>query len=85
MALNVILDIPDEVLEAAPFDLSDWEGEAKKELSLAFYARGLISAGKAAEMAGVPRRHFEGWLAERRIERPLSNSDVHADLDWAQA
>jgi len=83
--LKLTLDIPDEALEAAPFDAADWEGEAKKELSLAFYARGLISAGKASELAGVPRRQFEAWLGERRIERPLSDADVKADLDWAQS
>ncbi len=79
----VTLQIPDELLEAAPGGVADWEFEAKKELALAFYARGLISAGKASELAGVPRRQFEAWLGERRIERPFSDADLRADLEWA--
>jgi predicted HTH domain antitoxin len=79
------LDIPDEALAASPLPKVDWENEARKELALAFYARGLLSAGKATEWSGVSRMEFEQWIAERKIVRPLSVSDFDEDQAWAQS
>ena len=37
---------------------------------LEMYAEGEISAGKAAEMLGIPRAAFDQLLAEKRIPLP---------------
>ncbi len=64
------LEIPDEVVEGMRLAVSDAQAEVKKEVSLALYSRGLLSLGKAVELAAVTRADFEGALARRRIERP---------------
>jgi len=79
------LQISDELLAASGLPASDWEFEARKELALAFYARGLFSIGKAAELAAATRMEFERWVAERKIERPFSEVDLARELEWVKS
>lgn len=65
-------------------DLGEPDGRAWKQLALAFFERGLISVGKAAELARTSRRIFEGWLKEREAVRRMDEADVEADLQWAK-
>jgi predicted HTH domain antitoxin len=60
------------------------QAKIKKEVALALYVRGLISIGKAAELAGLARPEFEAVLAERRIERPYDLTELERDLAWAK-
>lgn len=80
----VTLDIPDEALAASHLPKAEWESEARKELALAFYARGLLSAGKATELSRVSRMEFEKLVANRKIVRPLDLSDLEQDVAWAE-
>ena len=82
-SMRVTLEIPDEIFAAARLPEGGWERAAKKELALAFYARGVLSLGKAVELAETSRMTFEGWLAERKIERPFSTSDLTKEVEWA--
>ena len=82
--MTVTLEIPDEIVSAARLAEGDWAGEVKKELALAFYERGVLSLGKAVELAEVTRMEFEGWLAVRKIERPFAVGDLERDLRWAE-
>ena len=38
-----------------PWERRGWEREARKELALAFYARGVLSLGKTVELAETSR------------------------------
>ena len=77
------IEIPDSVIAASSMSATDLALEAARELALVLYGRGVLSAGKAAELAGMTRREFEELLAERRIERPLSVADLEQESDWA--
>ncbi len=76
------VDIPDELLLTTEVPPARWETEARKEVAMGFYARGLISLGKAVEMSGASRMEFEGWLGERKIVRPFSEEDLRHELEW---
>lgn len=65
---EVTIELPDDVyatLRRSPL-------EVKKEVRLAaaidWYRRGLISQGRAAELAGMSRAEFIDALAARRID-----------------
>lgn len=79
------IEVPDDFLSAVRLPEGEIEGEARKELALAFYARGALSLGKAVELSGLRRPEFERTLGERRIERPYSESEIDQDLAWAKA
>lgn len=80
----VNLDIPDEALGGTNLPKAEWESEVRKEIALAFYERGLLSAGKATELSKVSRMTFEQWVAERKIVRPLVLSDLDQEAAGAR-
>ena len=62
------VSFPDDVFAS----LRKSPGEVEQEIRLAavidWYRRGLISQGRAAELAGIPRADFIDALAARRID-----------------
>lgn len=78
--MQLTLEIPDSVIAAAAMSAADLTLELKRELALSLYGRGVLSAGKAAELAGASRMVFEALLAERRIERPFSAADFEQEM-----
>ena len=73
--MQLTLEIPDPVFASSAMSATDLTLEVKRELALSLYRRGVLSVGKAAELAGTSRMIFEGLLAGRRIERPFSAAD----------
>jgi predicted HTH domain antitoxin len=74
--LTVHVDLPDSVLRS----LHRSPGELASELRLAaavdWYHRGLLSQGRAAEVAGLSRADFIDALAERRIDVAQLDADL---------
>lgn len=82
--MRLILDISDELYAGSHLGRVAWEREAKKELALAFYARGFVSLGKAVGIAETSRMQFERWLVDRKVERPFSEEELEKELSWAE-
>jgi predicted HTH domain antitoxin len=65
---SVTIQLPDEL----PSSLHRSPTELAKDVTLAaaidWYRQGLVSQGRAAEIAGVPRADFIDALAERKID-----------------
>ena len=78
--MQLTLEIPDSLVALTAMSAADLTLEAKRELALSLYARGILSAGKAAELAGMSRMALEAQLAERRIERPFSAADFEHEM-----
>ncbi len=76
------IELPNDSLSLA--EVAEVETEAKRELLFALYRRGLLSIGKATELAGVTRAEFEAILAARQIERPFDSAELERDLAWAR-
>jgi len=81
--VTVTLEIPDEIARSLGQPAGQTEKELRKELALALYSRGVLSAGKAAEWAQLSRGEFERLIARRAIIRPLAEDEVQQDLKWA--
>ena len=58
--------------------------ELRRELALALYERGVLSAGKARELAEMTRWQFHELLGQRRIARHYTDEDLAEDLDYAR-
>ncbi len=78
-----MVEISDDVAQAMRLPAVEIQCEAKKELAMAFYSRGILSLGKAVEMSGITRCEFETLLADRHIERPYDIAEIDRDLAWA--
>ena len=65
---TVTIAIPEELLAALHRSPDEIEAEVRLAAAVEWYRRGLISQGRAAEIAGVPRADFINALAERRVD-----------------
>ena len=72
---TVTLHLPDDLLPGLVRAPADLAGHVRLLLAIDGFVCGLISQGRAAEIAEVPRADFFHELAKRRIE------NVAVDLD----
>lgn len=82
--MSVIVEIPDEVARSLRLPEPERAGRLKLELACALYERGLLSCGKAAELAGVSRFLFGLELGKRGIERHYTEKELEQDLAYAR-
>ena len=83
-ARKVQLEIPEEVVRALKLPPREVQQELRKELALALYERGVLSLGKARELAGMTRWQFHELLGQRRIARHYTEEDLAEDLAYVQ-
>jgi len=77
--MNITLHIPDSIARSLRVPEAEAEGRLRQELAAALYARGLLSFGKASELAGVNRFAFSDVLAERDITRHYGQEELGED------
>ena len=82
MALR--LDIPDSVLQSIQLPESEIPGLLKIELAIGLYAQGVLSLGKAAELAEMELLPFGQLIGERGIPRQYGEEDLAADISYAR-
>ena len=78
--MELLLDVPEEVLQALQTPGSDPAEAVLRELVLALFQRGSLSAGRSAKILGLTRREFHELLKEREVTLPLSLADFEAEL-----
>lgn len=83
-ARKVQLEIPEEVVRALKLPPKEVQRELCKEPALALYERGVLSLGKARELAGMTRWQFHELLGQRRIARHYTEEDLAEDLTYAR-
>lgn len=82
--MGIQLDIPDEVAQAIRLPLEEQKEQLLLELALALYARGILSFGKARELAGLSKYEFGILLGKRGIPRHYEADDLQDDLIYAR-
>ena len=80
--MNITLHIPDSVARSLRIAEAEAE-ELRQELAAVLYARGLLSFGKASELAGMSRFAFSEVLAQRQIARHYGHEDMTEDTGYA--
>ncbi len=75
--------IPDSVAQAIRLPEDQIEGEILQELAIALYARGLLSFGKARELAQMGKYEFGQLLGQRGIARHYGTEELTDDLAYA--
>jgi predicted HTH domain antitoxin len=81
--MNITLHIPDSVARSLRIPEAEAEERVRQELAAALYASGLLSFGKASELAGVDRFVFSAVLAQRHIPRHYGQEDFGDDSAYA--
>jgi predicted HTH domain antitoxin len=81
--MSIHLEIPDHVAQALRLPLEEQEQQLLTELAVALYARGILSLGKARELAGLSKNEFGVLLGKRKIPRHYGAEDLTDDLKYA--
>ncbi len=83
-SMSVTLEIPDDVLAAMPVAEQERNGYLLLEIACALYARDVLSLGKAAELAGMPKITFGQEIGRRGIARHYTDAELEADLAYGR-
>jgi predicted HTH domain antitoxin len=82
--MGLQLHVPDSVLQSIRLPEERIAQELLKELAISLYARGLLSFGKARELAGIGKYEFGQVLGERGIPRHYGPEELEDDLKYAR-
>jgi len=82
--MGLQLHIPDSVARAIRLPDEEIAEELRVELAIALYVRGLLSFGKARELADKGKYDFGRLLGERDIVRHYGREELEDDLSYAR-
>lgn len=81
--MTILLEIPDSVARAIRLPKKEQQKQLKTELALSLYAQGLLSFGKACELAEMTKVEFGLLLGKRNIPRQYDEQDLQDDIAYA--
>jgi predicted HTH domain antitoxin len=81
--MNITLQIPDSIARSLRIPEAEAEERVRQELAAALYGSGLLSFGKASELARISRFAFADVLAQRQIPRHYAEDDLSDDSAYA--
>ena len=82
--MSLELGIPETVVAAIRLPEPRIKEELLKELAVTLYAQGLLSLGKARELAGIGKYEFGVLLGQRGIERHYTVAELTDDIAYAR-
>ena len=77
---KLVLEMPDELLEALRLPPEERVMRLRRELAIRLYQKGLLSFGKARELAGMGKWEFHDLLGKEGIIRHYDLEDLQGDL-----
>ena len=82
--MDVTLKIPDSVVQGLRWPEGEIPQRLRTELAIALYSQEVLSLGKAAELAEMPRFLLGELAGQRGIARHYSDEDLAQDLSYAR-
>ncbi|MGH9361629.1 MAG: UPF0175 family protein [Thermoanaerobaculia bacterium] len=81
---TMTIDLPEKVLSDLKASPEEVEKDVRLAVAIEWFRRGLLSQGRAAELAGVPRADFIDELARRKVEVfQVDLDDLKAEIGLA--
>ncbi len=78
------LDIPESIATSLRLPVPEVQPRLRAELALALYGQGILSFGKASELAEMSRLAFAELAASRELPRHYTEEELAQDLDYAR-
>ena len=78
--MRLCIEIPEDLLQAIRLPAEEAPVRLKRELAIRLYAKGLLSFGKARQLAGMSRWDFHDLLGEEGIPRRYDVEELEEDL-----
>ncbi len=83
--MGLKLEIPDSVIQAIRLPEKRMQGDLLIELAVSLYAQGILSLGKARELAGMSKYDFGQLLGRREISRHYGKEELEDDISYANS
>ena len=83
--MGLQLGVPDSIVQAIRLPEERMMQGLLEELAVALYAQGLLSFGKARELAGMGKYEFGRLVGERGIPRHYGREELEDDLVYARS
>lgn len=80
MAKEFTLQLPDDIYRTIKVPEAEVPVRLKRELAVRLYAKGLLTFGKARELAEMTRWAFHDLLGEEEIPRRYDVAELEEDL-----
>ena len=81
---TLTIDLPEEIYTTLHRSSREVERDVRLAAAIDWYRRGLISQGRGAEIAGIPRADFIDALAARQVDVVQLDIDtLEQDLEHA--
>ncbi len=77
---QLFIEIPDDLVQAMKLPADEVPARLRRELAVRLYAKGLLSFGKARELAGISRWAFHDLLGDEGIPRRYEVEELEEDL-----
>lgn len=77
---KVVLEIPDELADALRVPPEEKPARLRRELAIRLYQKGMLSFGKARELAEMSKWEFHTLLGEEGIVRHYDVEELEEDL-----
>lgn len=78
--MSITLEVDEEAVRSLPLAPGERERHMKIELACRYYAKGWLSFGQAARLAGLDHYGIAVEMTARGIPRNLTLEDAQADL-----
>ena len=78
--MSVRLELNDEIGDALRIPPEEQEGRLRRELALRLYEKGLLSLGKARQVAGMEKWDFLLLIGQEGICRQYDKDELDRDL-----
>jgi len=82
---TMTLELPLDLRDALRVPIAEQEARLRRELAIRLYEKGLLSFGKARELAGLSKWAFHELLAAEGILRHYDLEELKADLTTLEA
>ena len=82
---KMTLEIPGDLVEALRVPPEEHQARLRWELAIRLYQKGLLSFGKARELAGMNKWEFHFLLGEEGIVRRYDTEELEEDLKTLEA
>lgn len=76
--------IPDDVYDALELPEAERESAVRLELAVSLYDRGILSFGKARQLADLSKVEFHRLLGEREVSRHYTSAELDEDFEYAR-
>lgn len=82
--MSITLQVPDSVARSLRLPENEVEARLRCELALSLYSQGILSLGKAAELAAISRYRFGELATSRGIPRHYGAEELAEDLAYGR-